>query len=222
MNGLTTEWLANLREATGAIGHEVYNAFILPADMLITYLRSYTPGGLLPATTDDSILRIGVAVLFWLIAVALAWKLVKFSKNVVRTSNAMLRTACFLLVNAARSLKTRLICTLRPRLARRRSAQIASALEIEFNSLDLAVLRAGAGLPPGFALSAPDLAARLTMRPAQVQRSLDKLRSYRLIECALGSVEGYETYRLSPSAISMQEVWNKRLSVPAAVRPLLQ
>lgn len=68
---------------------------------------------------------------------------------------------------------------------------------VEFDDLDLAVLRSAAARGPGFTTSAPEIAEELTLRPAQIQRSLDKLRKNKMLEYVIGSTDGFENYRLS-------------------------
>jgi len=65
-------------------------------------------------------------------------------------------------------------------------------------------------LAPGFALSAPELAGQLTMRPAQVQRSLDKLRKYELVDSLIGSTDGFDNYRLTQSGAFFLADWQRR------------
>jgi RIO-like serine/threonine protein kinase len=73
---------------------------------------------------------------------------------------------------------------------------------IEFDDIDLAVLRTASAQGPGFALSAPELAEKFTMRPAQVQRSLDRLRQNKMLDSVIGSTDGYDNYRLTDSGFA--------------------
>jgi DNA-binding MarR family transcriptional regulator len=68
---------------------------------------------------------------------------------------------------------------------------------IEFDRLDMAVLRSVSAKGPGFALAAPDLADRFKLRPSQVQRSLDKLSNSKMLVSVIGNTDGYENYRIT-------------------------
>ena len=68
---------------------------------------------------------------------------------------------------------------------------------VEFDDLDLAVLRQASALGPGLALSAPELAEQFTLRPAQVQRSLEKLSRNKMLDYVIGSTDGYDNYRMT-------------------------
>ena len=71
--------------------------------------------------------------------------------------------------------------------------------EMEFDDLDLVVLRTAAALGPGLALSAAKLAKRLRMRPAQVQGSLDKLSKLKMLE----------NRRLTHSGAAFMKFWQR-------------
>ena len=78
-------------------------------------------------------------------------------------------------------------------------ADTLAASTVEFDELDIAILHAGSAKGPGFAFSAPDLAERFSMRPAQVQGSLNKLSNNRLLASVIGSTDGFENYRVTDS-----------------------
>jgi DNA-binding PadR family transcriptional regulator len=48
------------------------------------------------------------------------------------------------------------------------------------------------------------------MRPAQVQRSLDKLRKYELVDSVIGSTDGFDNYRLTESGAFFLADWQRR------------
>ncbi len=81
---------------------------------------------------------------------------------------------------------------------------------MKFDDLDLAVLRNSAAAGGGFVISAPDLAEQLTMRPAQAQRRLDKLRNYRMVDVVIGSTDGFDNYRLTQSGAAFLAMLQRR------------
>jgi DNA-binding IscR family transcriptional regulator len=74
----------------------------------------------------------------------------------------------------------------------------------------LAVLRSAAAGGPAFALSAPELAEKFRMRPSQVQKSLEKLRRNRMVDIVIGSTDGFENYRLTPSGETFVSIWQRQ------------
>ncbi|MDH3578771.1 MAG: hypothetical protein OEO71_13260, partial [Gammaproteobacteria bacterium] len=85
------------------------------------------------------------------------------------------------------------------RLVPQRTRGDIAAPKVDFDDLDLAVLHSAAARGPGFTTSAPELAERLTYRPTQIQRSLNKLSRNKLLDGVIGSTDGFDNYRLSES-----------------------
>ncbi|MCH8073859.1 MAG: hypothetical protein IIA09_18155 [Proteobacteria bacterium] len=205
-----TDWLANLHD----LGKVIYDAFLLPGDFVLTQFVAHAPtlalrlgiGG----EGDGLMLPAVLSLLVWLLLVVVAWKFVRLLQNIARIVNAAIRTICFRTSYGIRSVKTKLVCILRQRIPRRGSSRADTIPEVPFDNLDLAVLRTSAALAPGFALSAPELAGQLTMRPAQVQRSLDKLRKYELVDSVIGSTDGFDNYRLTRSGAFFLAAWQRR------------
>jgi RIO-like serine/threonine protein kinase len=83
---------------------------------------------------------------------------------------------------------------------------------IEFDDLDMAVLRSVSMKGPGFAFSAPDLASRFRLRPSQVQRSLEKLDRNKMLASVIGSTDGYDNYRLTNHGIAYLAMFQRQLS----------
>jgi len=87
---------------------------------------------------------------------------------------------------------------------------------VEFDRLDLAIMKSAAAKGPGFALSAPELAEQFSLRPAVVQRSLDKLCSNAMINIVIGSTDGYDNYRLTDSGSAFVAMWERQQPQSAA------
>lgn len=85
-----------------------------------------------------------------------------------------------------------------------------TAPTIEFDDLDMAVLHSVSAKGPGFAMSAPDLAEKFTLRPAQVQKSLDKLSNNKLLASVIGSTDGFDNYRLTDSGLAFMAMWQRQ------------
>ena len=59
-------------------------------------------------------------------------------------------------------------------------------------------------------MSAPELAEKFSRRPAQVQRSLDKLFRSRMLDSAIGSTDGFDNYRLTDSGAEFIAMWQRQ------------
>jgi hypothetical protein len=102
-----------------------------------------------------------------------------------------------------------LVCKLQNLNRRQLLSRPVSIPEVEFDDLDLAVLNTGMTLPPGLALTAAELSGQLTKRPAQVQRSLDKLRKYGLVDDVIGTTDGFDNYRPTRSGAAVLSMWHR-------------
>ena len=98
----------------------------------------------------------------------------------------------------------------RQRVLRAEQPGIDAVPEIDFDDLDLAVLRSAAARGPGLATSAPEIAEKFKLRPSQVQRSIDKLRQSRMLDTVIGTTDGYGNFRLSPSGAAFVAMWQRQ------------
>lgn len=142
-------------------------------------------------------LLVTVSLVAWLLVALAVLYVVHLIKTAARNVTARIRTAVFRISRAARRLKTTLVLKFRGLLPQRTTRNTDETSMVEFDDLDLAVLRSAAARGPGFTTSAPEIAEELTLRPAQIQRSLDKLRKNKMLEYVIGSTDGFENYRLS-------------------------
>jgi hypothetical protein len=129
-----------------------------------------------------------------------AWALYRAAMNSIRLCNAIFLTATHRIVQGFGSLKTMLTCRLRRWLPRSGSSDITAYADVQFDKIDLAVLRTAAAQGQARLMSAPELAARFGMRPAQFQCSLQKLCSSKMLDIATiatQSSEGFDHYRLT-------------------------
>ncbi len=193
---MITNWLANLHD----LGKVIYDLFMLPGAFVLSQLDTHAPelalklgigvegiGVMLPAF---------VSLLVWSLLGNLVWKTVE--------------AVCSRIFYDARRLKTFLVCQLLKLDRRRLLSRPVSIPEVEFDDLDIAVLNSGSTLRPGLALTAAELSGQLTKRPAQVQRSLDKLRKYGLVDDVIGTTDGFDNYRLTRSGAYLLAMWQRK------------
>ena len=208
--------IADLLTYLRDIGDTIFGVFMLPGDFLLSQLAAHLPSlALTLRIGDDSSLVLAgvVSFLSWSLAGVLVWLIVRFLQNLARIISAGLRTIFYRLSHAVGSFKTRIVCKIRPLFRRRRSASANNAAEVEFNDLDLAVLRSAAACGPGFATSAPELAEQLMTRPTLVQNSLIRLSTNKMLDTVIGSTEGFDNYRLSRTGAifvaTLQRKWRQ-------------
>jgi hypothetical protein len=206
-------WLADLNN----FGIAAVDAFLLPGTIALSQFVAYAPALALrlgvAAETDGAFLPAVLSLLVWLLLAVLVWKFIRLLQDVARNVNAIVRAICSRILNHLHALKTLLVCKIRQMIPVRKSDNRVSIPEVRFDDLDLSILRTGAALPPGLVLSAPDIAGQLTVRPAQAQRSLDKLRKYELVDSVIGATDGFDNYRLTRSGVALLSVWHRGVSV---------
>lgn len=207
---MINNWLSSLRHF-GLLVREMYFA---PGDFVLSKFAELAP---LTAANwgvtgnGDSVMAAAViSGFFWLLASLIAWRLYRYGRSFVRNFVALMHTAWYRIRQAAGSLKTLVVCRLREFVPSRRDDGIDAVPEIDFDDLDLAVLRSAAARGPGLAMSAPEIAEKFKLRPSEVQRSIDKLRRNRMLDTVIGSTDGYGNFRLSPSGATFVAMWQRQ------------
>jgi hypothetical protein len=204
------DWLTYMRD----FGDTMYDVFMLPGDFLLSQLMLHLPTLALTLGVQDAdssfILLAAVSLLSWFLMGIVVGVVARFLQNLARIIGATARIASFRVSLAARNFRTWMICKIRQLIPRRRSGVADSAPEVELDDLDMAVLRSTAACGPGFATSAPELAEQLLMRPAQIQRRLEKLSNNKMLDTVIGSTEGFDNYRVSKSGAIFISMWQRK------------
>jgi len=138
------------------------------------------------------------------------WFVLHFYRNIARNVEAVFRILTYRVTETLGAWKTHLICRFRKLIPHRKSRTFDAAPQIEFDDLDLAVLRTAAALGPGLAINASDLAERFRLRPAQVQRSLNKLSNNKMLDFVMGSNDGFDNYRLTQLGTAFMSTWQRQ------------
>ena len=200
-------WLATLND----LSFVVLDAFLLPGNIALSQVSVHAPevaSQLGIAAGDHGILlTVFVSVLSWSLLLLLIRKIVRSVEYVAQIAKALVTRSCSQIAYRFRSLKARIVYRSRKLVPAEEPGIAVSTPETEFDDLDLNVLRTGATLPPGLLLTAPELAGQLTKRPAQVQRSLDKLRKYKLVDSVIGDTDGFDNYRMTESGVHLATSW---------------
>jgi len=195
---MITDLMTILRE----LGNTIYEVFVLPGEFVLSWFSEFAPtaAAALNIVGNDVpvVSLVFISLLLWaLLAIAIA-KICLFLQNLFRITSATCKALSFRISLAYGILKKRLLHGLRRLVPQRTRGDIA-APKVDFDDLDLAVLHSAAARGPGFTTSAPELAERLTYRPTQIQRSLNKLSRNKLLDGVIGSTDGFDNYRLSES-----------------------
>ncbi|MGI9272122.1 MAG: hypothetical protein ACR2QT_10125 [Woeseiaceae bacterium] len=197
-----------------SIGDTLYDFLVLPGKILLSELVLHTPG-----IAD----RIGIdgefgnrmqlvfwSLFLWVVVAIIVWLVILVWQNLTRIAGAIVRTALYRISQAIGNLKTTIICKIREYLPNRARFKDQSAPMVEFDDLDLAVLRSISARGPGFTQSAPELAEQFTMRPAQVQKCLNRLFRNKMLDTTIGSTDGFDNYRLTDYGAAFLATWQRQ------------
>lgn len=200
--------LSTLGESADAI----YRAFLSPGDLLLSFFEYLAPESVAVLTLGQGaiIVPFVLALLFWTTLAVVGLLVLGICKNVLRQVDAITRTILHRLSLALGNLKMKVVWKFRSLLPRRKVSGISMAPMVEFDDVEIAALRFASARGPGFTISAPELAEKFTLRPAQVQRSLDKLNKNKMLCSVIGSTDGYENYRLTDSGSAFVEMLQRQ------------
>ena len=198
-----------------AFGLAVYEAFAAPGLFVLEQTLLHAPG-VAKFLQFDSLYAPTLAVfllslLYWFLFAVLLMLVYRLCSYVVWQISAIIHSVWYRLSRYARGIKTSIVLRFREWLPRHREV-VQEVPMIEFDRLDIAVLRSASAIPPGLALSAPDLAERFRLRPSQVQRSLEKLSHNKMLARVIGTTDGYENFRVTDSGVAFLAMWQRQLA----------
>lgn len=73
---------------------------------------------------------------------------------------------------------------------------------LDLDDTDVAVLKIARSRCPGLTISAPDLVEQLRSRPVVIQRRLQRLAGYQLLENVMGSTDGFDNFTLTQAGVA--------------------
>ena len=202
------ELLSNL----GDIAELVTGGFLIPGELLLSLFGRIAPETLALLTFGRGavVVHFVFALFAWTLLAILGLLFLRFCRNVARQVSAVSLTLWHRIRMSLASLRMRITWKLKALLPQRKGSDDVTAPTIEFDELDMAVLRSVSDRGPGFALSAPDLAEKFTLRPSEVQQSLDKLNKNKLLASVIGSTDGFDNYRLTDSGLAFMAMWERQ------------
>lgn len=181
------------------LGIAAYDVFLWPGTYFLSLLGTHAPGLAMKLgfgiDGPGLVLTAFISAIAWSLLAFLAWKILK--------------DAFAQVLYIGRRARTFLIDMLQKANRRRLLSRPVTVPDVEIDDLDLAILNTGMTLPPGLALTAAELSGQLTRRPDQLQRRLEKLRRYGLVDSALGETDGYDNYCLTRSGMTVVSMWHR-------------
>lgn len=199
MDGDFARWLSSfleavLLEARAAADYardRLIEIFFLPGDYLLAQLLATAP-----ATADslgigaaDRHLAVLLSAMVWLVSLLLLRQVWKLLETLSWSARRLARAAAHRL----RMFRWRMSFP-----APRREPSLGTELdELHIDEVQAAILQAQSRLPPGYAMTALDVASELGVRPARAQQALDDLKKLELVEVSFATTDGFPGYLLA-------------------------
>ena len=200
-----------LLKILASVFDSVYLVFMTPGEWLASMSILYAPSlaASLGISAEEStvLAPLILSILSWTIIALLARRLLYSLRGLLKAIGVMIMRVKFRTLIALHGFTTKL--GLGSLMWWKDSGPEKEPEKLSLNRLDLMVLKLAKAAGPGFALSAPELAGRMNLRPAQIQECLDKLSQNSLLDFTRGSTDGYENYRLNETGAYILTMWQE-------------
>ena len=199
----------------------IVNAFLLPGEAILSLIGKVAPEteAIMRIDYGATIYPLVFSLVVWTVALIVGLIIIKMIKNAVWQTAALIRTFHYWVRNQLGNIKTKLLWKYRKFFPHKSDIDAIVGQE-EFDRLDIAVMRTLFKQGPAMASSAPDLAEKFSLRPAEVQRRLEKLAENHMVRSVIGSTDGFENYRLSDSGLTFITMMQRRARVSSGVTPV--
>ena len=200
-----------LLEILNSVIDTVYVVMMTPGKWLVSKSIEHAPSlaASLGISAEEStvLAPLILSILSWTIIALLVRQLLYPLRGLMKTIGAMIMRLKFRTLIALRSTLSSL--GLEQLIWRNDSDPKEEPSKLSLNRLDLMVLELAKAAGPGFALSAPELSARMNLRPAQIQQCLDKLSQNHLLDFTPETTDNHENYRLNDAGSYMLTMWHE-------------
>jgi len=206
--------LTFLTEFSSTVGR----GFLLPGDLLVSGIARIAPQSveILTFGNGKGVATFVLALVGWTIIVMTGLMLLRLCRVIARQIDSIFRILLWHTRMMLGNLKTRMIWKYREYFPHK-AEQTESVSQTQFDDMDIAVLASMARQGPGMASSAPELAEKYKLRPAQIQRRLDKLQKSEMLCSVIGSTDGFENYRLTESGLALIAICERQATARASL-----
>jgi len=182
----------------------VVQAFLLPAELILSLIGKIAPQAeaIITIGQGGTIAIFCIALAAWTGILVIGLLISRTCLKLTRTFSALIRIAVWHLKMSLGNLKTRLIWKYREYFPHK-TKQTQSVSHAQFDDMDIALLASMSRRGPGMATSAPELAEKYKLRPAQIRDRLDRLARNHMLSSVTGSTDGDENYRLTDSGLAL-------------------
>jgi len=208
--------LEQIRTSLQDAGIAIYATFAWPGNYVLTESAALLPQFVtnLSARGSETVFVFLASLFYWFLVIVAIKLIVAFVRDVLRIIRSHLHSAAYFVSSVMAGIKTTMVCKFREFFHWRKPQTDDQAITIQFDDLEIAILKVALAKGSGFALAAPDIAEKVKLRPAQAQKILDKLHNYKMLEPAIGSTDGFDNYRLTSSGSSFVTIMQRQRAAP--------
>jgi hypothetical protein len=198
------------------LANAALRGLMLPGDFLLSAFAWIAPHSaeMLTSGTGKSVVMFVLSLIGWTIIVIIGLLLSRACRGLARQIGSMFR---ILLWNAKMfmgNLKTRKLWKYRKFFAHK-TTQAETVSQTQFDDMDIAVLASISRSGSGTASSAPELAQKYKLRPAEIQDRLDELADNHMLHSINRSTDGYDNYRLTESGLALLAMCERQAAARA-------
>jgi len=198
------------------LANAVIRGLMLPGDFLLSAFAWIAPHSaeILTIGTGKSVVMFVLSLVGWTIIAIVGLLLSRACRRLVQQIGSLFR---ILLWNAKMfmgSLKTKMLWKYREYFAHK-TTQAETVSQTQFDDMDIAVLASISRSGSGVASSAPELAEKYRLRPAQIQDRLEQLAKNHMLRSVIGSTDGYDNYRLTDSGLALLAMCERQAAARA-------
>jgi hypothetical protein len=198
------------------LANVVSRGFMLPGDFLLSAFAWVAPqfAEILTMGTGKTVVLFVLTLIAWTIIAIIGLLLSRACRRLVQQIGSLFR---ILLWNAKMfmgSLKTKMLWKYRKYFAHK-TTQDETVSQTQFDDMDIAVLASISRGGSGVASSAPKLAEKYRLRPAQIQDRLEQLARNHMLHSVADSSDGYDNYRLTVSGLALLAMCERQAAARA-------
>ncbi len=198
------------------LANAVIRGFMLPGDLLFSAFAWIAPHAakILTIGTGKAVVMFVLTLVGWTFMVIIGLLLSRACRGFARQIGSMFRVLLWHAKMFMGSLKTRMLWKYRKYFGHK-PTKAETVSQTQFDDMDIAVLASISRGGSGMASSAPKLAEKYKLRPAQIQGRLDELANNQLLRSVIGSTDGYDNYRLTDSGLALLAMCERQAAAHA-------
>ena len=198
------------------IANAVFRGFMLPGDLLLSTVAWIAPqfAQIMTIGTGKAVVMFVLSLVGWTIILVGGLLLSRACRGVARQVSSMFRVLLWNAKMFIGTLRTRMLWKYREYFGHK-TAQAETVSQAQFDDMDIAVLASISRSGSGKASSAPQLAEKYKLRPAQIQDRLDQLANNHLLHSVNAATDGYDNYRLTESGLAMLAMCERQATARA-------